>query len=37
VPVCPDTRHVRHIGIAIGTAVVAVGLIAGSVLARRHP
>jgi hypothetical protein len=28
VPACPDTRYVRHVGIAIGMAVVALGLIA---------
>ncbi|MCC9311656.1 hypothetical protein LN042_32100 [Kitasatospora sp. RB6PN24] len=35
-PVCPDTRDVRHVKIAIGMAVVAVGLLGGSLLGRRR-
>lgn len=34
---CPDTRCVRHIGIAISMAVVGLGLLAGSMLGRRRP
>ncbi|MGC0315013.1 MULTISPECIES: hypothetical protein [Kitasatospora] len=34
--VCPDVRYVRHTGIAIGMAVAAVALMAGSLLRRRR-
>ncbi|GAB2732114.1 hypothetical protein [Kitasatospora kifunensis] len=34
--VCPDVRYVRHTGIAIGMAVAAVALLAGSMLRRRR-
>lgn len=33
---CPDVRYVRHTGIAVGMAVVAVVLIVGSLFERRR-
>jgi hypothetical protein len=34
VPACPDTAYVRHVGIAIGMAIVGVVLIASGALGR---
>lgn len=36
VPACPETQYVRHLGVAIGMGVVALGLIVGGMLGLRR-